>query len=454
MLPLNPKRDVFPATWPKRVCAQEAANFSEQHGRFKPHDVELMLCYLSGRFPTSLPAAYEHWLYTLENLPLEDPYWDESLDFADSIMEMLKGKIADHHIALREAFDATVAEIEKRFEGELNYLSVDINPLCADAVAISRFPQARDLAEKLYAELEAYQEVRPQAATRDEEQQRAGERNERETAVLGFAGNLLELTNIPEETDCNSPPDTEEPNGTDETPMASPAEYAALQSTISKLQDRVRYLEQKHEQAQAAATERTKERDQARTEAKNLQGYIAKLERERGQAEPAPGDTGATDSQPAGAEAEQPQPRSVREAIATARERFPDALAIALNSASEEDSPFQRPGEVYTALAWLAGEYHSLRANPSGADPEFDRRLKEACSGWSYSSKQSDTAKNMFTADYQTRMGERVYTLDEHIGKDVKGDPQYMIRIAFDWDGDLKLVVVGYIGRHQRTQAS
>ncbi len=51
-------------------------------------------------------------------------------------------------------------------------------------------------------------------------------------------------------------------------------------------------------------------------------------------------------------------------------------------------------------------------------------------------------------------MDERTYTLDEHIGKGTKGDPQYMIRIAFGWDEDIKKVVVGYIGRHQRTQAS
>ena len=454
---LDSKRDVFSAIWPKRVCAQEAAGFSEQHREFEPHDVELMLCYLSGRFPlekTFGSALFEEWFDLLENLPPDAPEWDDSPDFVSALTEMSKEKIASRGAMRREAFDATVAEIEKRFEGELNYLSIDINLLRADAMAVSRFPQAGALAEELAAELEAYQEVRPQAATRDEEQQRAGERNEREAVILSLANALRELTIAAEEPDGSSTPDTEAPNGTDETSMVSPVEYTALQSAMSKLQDRVRYLEQKYGQAQAVTVERTKERDDARAKVTNLQGYIAKLERERGQAKPTSDDTVATDPQPAGAEAEQPQPRSVHEAIATACERFPDTLAIALNSASEEDSPFQRPDEVYAALAWLAGEYHSLRANPPGPEPQFDILLKQSCSGWSYSSKQSSTAKNMSPSDYQTSMDGRIYTLDKHIGKGVKGDPQYMIRIAFDWDGDSKKVVVGYIGRHQRTQAS
>ena len=142
------------------------------------------------------------------------------------------------------------------------------------------------------------------------------------------------------------------------------------------------------------------------------------------------------------------------DAMDAASRRFPGALKIALNSTSEEGTPFKRPDEVYAALVWLATEYHDLRTNPPGADPEFDRRLKESCSGWSYSPKQSDTVKNMFKPEYETSLGDRVYTLDQHIGRGTKGDPQYMIRIAFAWDDDRKQVIVGYIGRHQRTQAS
>ena len=46
--------------------------------------------------------------------------------------------------------------------------------------------------------------------------------------------------------------------------------------------------------------------------------------------------------------------RSVREAIAQAREMFPDRLLVKLNSRSNEDTPFVNPPEVLDALVWLA----------------------------------------------------------------------------------------------------
>ena len=48
----------------------------------------------------------------------------------------------------------------------------------------------------------------------------------------------------------------------------------------------------------------------------------------------------------------------------------------------------------------------------------------------------------------------RGYTLVEHIGKGTTFDARYTIRIAFDWDRDRRQVIVGYIGRHQQTDAS
>ena len=200
---------------------------------------------------------------------------------------------------------------------------------------------------------------------------------------------------------------------------------------------------------QAVIAERTQERDQAREEARNLRASLSRFQKA-----PAPVEDGAAELPPSPPQPETPSVASVSEAIAAARADFPGTLAIALNSASEEDSPFKRPNEVYTALEWLATGYSGIRLNPPGTDPEFERRLKEKCPGWFYSPKQSDTAKGMFKADYETTLESRTYTLDQHIGKGTKGDPQYMIRIAFDWDDDLKKVIVGYVGRHQRTQAS
>ena len=38
-----------------------------------------------------------------------------------------------------------------------------------------------------------------------------------------------------------------------------------------------------------------------------------------------------------------------------------------------------------------------------------------------------------------------------HLGKGASFDPKSTIRIGFAWDDERRRVVVGYVGRHQRT---
>ena len=59
-----------------------------------------------------------------------------------------------------------------------------------------------------------------------------------------------------------------------------------------------------------------------------------------------------------------------------------------------------------------------------------------------------------YEKSYTTRVDGKRYTLVEHIGKGTTFDARYTIRIAFDWDRDRRQVIVGYIGRHQQTDAS
>ena len=146
-------------------------------------------------------------------------------------------------------------------------------------------------------------------------------------------------------------------------------------------------------------------------------------------------------------------PDTVNEAVARVEESFPNQLAISLNSKSAKNSPFQRPGEVFDALAWLATVYHSRRMRP-GKQPHFDKLLRESCSGWSYKPKQTEVTKEQFDEWYTTTMDGRSYDLDAHIGKGNSYDPKNTIRIAFAWDDELSKVVVGYIGHHQRTRSS
>ena len=83
------------------------------------------------------------------------------------------------------------------------------------------------------------------------------------------------------------------------------------------------------------------------------------------------------------------------------------------------------------------------RTREAGRDPQFDKLLKEACSGWFYKPKQTDETKDQFPEWYRTRVEDREYELDMHVGKGTSFDPQNTIRIGFDWDEEEKRVVVG-----------
>ena len=108
---------------------------------------------------------------------------------------------------------------------------------------------------------------------------------------------------------------------------------------------------------------------------------------------------------------------------------------------------------MFDALAWLATQYHRLRTNP-GASPDFDKLVKEACPGWSYRPDQAEVTKDQFAQWYTTTVDGKTYELYSHVGKGNSFDPQNTIRIAFAWDDELRKVIVGYIGLHQRTRRS
>ena len=135
-------------------------------------------------------------------------------------------------------------------------------------------------------------------------------------------------------------------------------------------------------------------------------------------------------------------PSTVNEAVSRAAKSFPEHLVFALNSKSAKNSPFQKPDEVFDALAWLATVYHQRRTKP-GSAPRFDKLLKESCSGWSYKPKQTDLTKEQFDEWYTITFDGKVYDLDAHLGKGNNRDPKNTLRIAFAWDDERNQVIVG-----------
>lgn len=388
-----------------------------------------------------LSSRLAEWTEHLRSLPLEAPEWEEVPVFAASMMHLHAEKLTERTVALEQALEELTGAITRRFRIELRYLEVDLSTWPRDAADRPWVvPQALELAQELQTSLEHYSEVHPQAPTQSQERQRAPLRAEREQSITAALERWQDLMNQPSGLPLDMPP----ADSVDQHSVVSMTEYAALQEKANK-------WEQKYQKAQSALDKRTEERDQARAQV----GYLRSLDSKPGRKpEGAASSDNAIATEPGATTVELGQIGSVREAISASEADFPDTLAIALNSASNEGTPFQRPNEVYAALEWLATEYCDIRLNPPGTDPEFEKRLKVRCPGWFYSPKQSDTSKNMFKAEYETTLDSRTYKLDQHIGRGTRGDPQYMIRIAFDWDDERQQVIVGYIGPHQRTQAS
>ena len=144
---------------------------------------------------------------------------------------------------------------------------------------------------------------------------------------------------------------------------------------------------------------------------------------------------------------------SVNAAVEAAKERFQGQLTFAPNSESEiEDNPFIRPEKVWEALQWLATTYYQSRMGQMRVT-NFDQSIKEAC-GWWYKGDQGETTVSRYRKSYTAHAHGKTYLLEEHIGKGTNFDARYTIRIAFNWDDGLRRVIVGYIGRHQQTDAS
>ena len=143
---------------------------------------------------------------------------------------------------------------------------------------------------------------------------------------------------------------------------------------------------------------------------------------------------------------------SVGEAVARARTQFEgQGLLFFLNRASNVDTDFERPAAVFDALEWLATTYRDGRMNGAMSDPQLSlKTTRPTCSAWKYASGNSDMAMNKYPEAYTTRAPDgKTYSLAHHIKMGVENEERHTIRIAWDWDDEQQMVVVGYIGKHQ-----
>ena len=127
--------------------------------------------------------------------------------------------------------------------------------------------------------------------------------------------------------------------------------------------------------------------------------------------------------------------------------RWPSQLKLALNRASDPHTYFDQPSQLYSALEWLATTYRDARTGEKTVT-NLDVSLFTTC-GWRYRPSQPDSVPGRYKADYQTIDDGTTYILREHIGRGT-GRVAGQIRVAFVWDEEREIVIVGYVGRHQR----
>lgn len=164
------------------------------------------------------------------------------------------------------------------------------------------------------------------------------------------------------------------------------------------------------------------------------------------------GDVATEDGAPS---ADADAPPTARAAIDDVLARHPGRIVLALNGRSDPDYRYERPAEVREAFEWLAVDYHDAR---TGAVPcnhlELDLRLRDRC-GWQYRAAQSATTVGRFPEWYRCTYEGRSFDVHEHIGRgDARRLGSKSIRVAFAWDDERQVVVVGFLGQHQRTTAS
>ena len=502
--------------WPKEAWERESGRFAELDENLDEDDIALMMCYVTGRLPgiteqeeeADTPSEAVEQVpdilkllalcaVDLEDLPVSAPEWESDIpELADRIAEIVIAKQEERSRAA--TLDSFIAQIRNDSSAELAYLESDIAPWSADSLPSGGdVARALDMCEELRYALVEFRAVResPPAATRSEEAERRNKNDELEDLTLGLLEKIERLMSGDPMPDDDPPGKADrvesDPTGDAETREgdASPAsesldafpvfeseqlyrENLSLQSERDELRGDNERL--RAEVQRLGADNRSLDgdveslRSQNRTlsndiqflradkaeferNVENLQSKLTDKERE-------------VETWRRAFEDESQKPRltveevsrqvgTVGDAVNYAREMFPDRLLLRPNSKSViQDNPFERPEDVWLALEWLATTYHGAKMGESSV-PDFDLSIREMC-GWWYKSDQHETTRNKYRDWYTTRVnGDRRWLL-EHIGTGASKDARHTIRIAFDWDKDEKLVVVGYIGQHQRTDAT
>ena len=449
---LNPPQVRFTSSWDTGEWLLERKRMLEEDDGLDADldDAALMLCLVSGRFPGPPPIESElfnAWIDQLWSLPATAPEWRaEAIDLTKWIRFIRAEKLAEVIRTTIREIVVRKQRIEEKFDDDLLYLGIDTVTLGGPPTTPQAVLAALTFLSTLETKLEAYHPLRPQAALRDDEIERAEARRAAEEGILALTDSWKGTLALAEEAqeaedDADDEPAVDDDDAQPETqPDAGPAtaapeaaEHERLLAETVSLREEHQRLRQSNEELRASSASHDAEvsvlNDEIarsrRTEEQWRRAYVESRKGRRPDDDPVRID-------------------NVREAIALAREAFPDRLLIKLNSRSNEDTAFAKPAEVYDALAWLA----------TAQGDSNDQGIGKACSGWSYKTNQVEESIAKYREWYETLADGKTWFLGAHIGKGTSRDPRHTIRIGFVRDDENDRVIVGFIGLHQRNRQS
>lgn len=491
----------FRGQWVKEQWEAELDAFTRTYDDdFDRADVSLMLCYVTGNLPvpanktlepeesSSLNDALSAALSGLRELPPTAPEWERQIpDFVSTISRLIEEKAAQLRWA--EEFDELVRTMREEYGELLSFFEHDPDEWSSGKVSPdSDTGGALRLLTRLRDQLAEYLPLHERAASISEERERTVARGTLQPAIIDTLAGMASLMSTGSAGPQDETPVASTSSGTNATSLAPVADLKAPnpsamadavkpsplppnpdQSPASSVapaspQASVATLETpgpSSAEVEALRSENSELRDGSdalRSENQGLKDEVEALKSELFSSQASEDSwrlayRSVMDGSMEEVGVAPPVVESVQDAVEMAKSQFRQELVFAPNADSSiEDNPFNDPVRVWEALKWLASTYYPSRMGRLRIT-DFDQSIKEAC-GWWYKGDQGETTVSRYKDSYTTRVDGKRYTLVEHIGKGTTFDARYTIRIAFDWDKDRRQVVVGYIGRHQQTDAS
>ena len=427
---------------------------------FIEDELLLMSYYTSGQMPADTegsealptisdesPGVFGQILDILRPLPLESSEWAviEGMWGAtwDAMKTIKEAKLAEDREAAE--LDAEIRAVARQHARLLEFFEWNVEEELAQRPhPWADIQAARQVISGLAVLLEGYAPVHPIAAVRSEETKRGPRRAELQEQIDGVLAQfeVLEVQAPPTRPQVERPtPDQPDVPGVD-TPQPE-EEQVVLEAKLATLRAENEWLLTEHQSLESSNRHLTEqvvgELESDLNESRNL----AEMWRRSYQ--------DLLKSQESAVGGVLPDFESVAQVVQLAEGRLSDRLSFQLNSKSDLEIPFDHPRQVWDALEWLAATYYQAKTGENG-EPDFGGSLRDSC-GWRYAPGQADTTVGQYRDYYEAWVGGRKIALLEHIGTG-NGYNRGTIRIAFVWGADEKKVIVGYIGRHQRTGAS